>query len=154
MKAAAAVLALAVWLSFIKNFQSFWLVHCDIGRGIIDIIGCMCGSGIVLLVSRYIDRRFPKTACALRAAGRYSLLVLCLHIVELDTFPWWQLTDELVRRGLPAWLQIYVIIAGKALLIFPSAFICLKWEWVRRLFGYERFHERSGFGHKSGPKGA
>lgn len=136
VKTAIAVFALITWLSFMKDFQSFWLVHCDIGRGIIDIFGCLCGSGIVLLVSWYIDRHFPVVAGMLRAAGRYSLLVLGLHIMELNTFPWWQVTGELVRRGLPAWMQIYVIIAGKALLIFPAAFICLRWGWIRRLFGY------------------
>lgn len=28
----------ATWIAFIKNFQSFWLVNGDMGRGIVDII--------------------------------------------------------------------------------------------------------------------
>lgn len=50
------IFALVIWISFIKNFKSFWLVHCDIGRGIIDIVGCICACYIILLFSKFIEK--------------------------------------------------------------------------------------------------
>ncbi|MDD3040486.1 acyltransferase family protein [Bacteroides sp.] len=45
------LLAAAVWLCFMRDFQSFWLVHCDIGRGGVDILGSICGCSVLLLLS-------------------------------------------------------------------------------------------------------
>lgn len=33
VKIFSVLFALLTWISFIKNFQSFWLVHCDIDEG-------------------------------------------------------------------------------------------------------------------------
>lgn len=49
--------ALLTWISFMRNFQSFWLVHCDIGRGMVDIFGCICACIIVILISKIIECR-------------------------------------------------------------------------------------------------
>lgn len=87
-KAVLSILALAVWFSFIKDFQSFWLVHCDIGRGIIDIIGCICGCYIVMLVSKYIEKHVFYIANGLSFLGKYSLFMLCIHMIEMATLPW------------------------------------------------------------------
>ena len=51
---------MVTWYFFIKDFQSFWLVHCDIGRGIVDIFGSMCACAMVILISRTIDIKNEK----------------------------------------------------------------------------------------------
>lgn len=69
VKIFSVLFALLTWISFIKNFQLFWLVHCDIGRGIIDIFGCICACVIVILISKLLS------------VGR-NILVEVWHILE------------------------------------------------------------------------
>lgn len=49
------IFALLVWVSFIRDFQSFSLVCCNVGRGAADIFASLCGCVIILLFSRYIS---------------------------------------------------------------------------------------------------
>lgn len=43
-------------------------------------------------------------------------MILCVHIVELDLLPWWQITEKYVVNGMSANIQLILIIAGKVLL--------------------------------------
>ena len=116
VKIFSVLFALLTWISFIKNFQSFWLVHCDIGRGIIDIFGCICACVIVILISKMIECKMKYIGGSLAYLGRDSLLILCVHIVELDLLPWWQITEKYVVNGMAVNAQLILIIAGKVLL--------------------------------------
>ena len=131
----SVLFALLTWISFIKNFQSFRLVHCDIGRGIIDIFGCICSCVIVILISKIIECRTKYIGGSLVYLGRYSLLILCVHIVELDLLPWWQITEKYVVNGMAANIQLILIIAGKVLLDLGGAFVLSKITLVRKIFG-------------------
>ena len=125
-----------MWLSFIKNFQSFWLVHCDIRRGIIDIWGCICACYIILLISKFIAKRTLVLKKALSFLGKYSIFVLCIHLLELNLFPWTQLIQKIVTLGLPATYESYIIIIGKFMFIIPLSIICANWKFTRNLFGF------------------
>lgn len=137
VKIFSVLFALLTWISFIKNFQSFWLVHCDIGRGIIDIFGCICACVIVILISKIIECRTKYIGGSLAYLGRYSLLILCVHIVELDLLPWWQITEKYVVNGMSANIQLILIIAGKVLLDLGGAFVLSKITLVRKIFGFK-----------------
>ena len=132
VKIFSVLFALLTWISFIKNFQLFWLVHCDIGRGIIDIFGCICACVIVILISKLLS-----VGRNLAYLGRYSLLILCVHIVELDLLPWWQITEKYVVNGMSANIQLILIIAGKVLLDLGGAFVLSKITLVRKIFGFK-----------------
>ena len=137
VKIFSVLFALLTWISFIKNFQLFWLVHCDIGRGIIDIFGCICACVIVILISKIIECRTKYIGGSLAYLGRYSLLILCVHIVELDLLPWWQITEKYVVNGMSANIQLILIIAGKVLLDLGGAFVLSKITLVRKIFGFK-----------------
>lgn len=135
LKTIATIFALLTWLAFIKNFQSFWLVHCDIGRGIIDIWGCICGCYIIILISLYIENHIHILSKALSFLGKHSIFMLCIHSIELNTFPWWQITQILTRHGMPGYLQLYSVITGKLIVIIPGTIICANWNLPRKIFG-------------------
>lgn len=65
--------------------------------------------------------------------GRYSLLILCVHIVELDLLTWWQITEKYVVNGMSANIQLILIIAGKVLLDLGGAFVLSKITLVRKI---------------------
>lgn len=135
-KAFFSILALAVWLSFIKNFQSFWLVQCDIGRGVIDIIGCICGCYMVVLAARYIEKHTVCIADCLSFLGRYSLFMLCIHLMEMDLLPWGRVQQSLAAYGMPESFGLMLVIIGKYLIIISATIVCSKWNFTRWLFGF------------------
>lgn len=124
-----------VWGGFIKNFQSFWLVQCDIGRGVIDIFGCVCACTSVIMVSKLIDRKAKYIRSFLAYFGRYSLFVLCIHILELNLFPWSRLVDMLISYGMPQSWRLMLYIIGKLALDLGCAYILSKIAFAKRLFG-------------------
>ena len=128
--------ALILWIGFIVSFQSFSLVRCDTGRGAVDILGSLCGCWIVLLLARIIDARLGLAARALAYLGRYSLLMLCAHIVELDIFPWYALKTLMLDHGSPYWLYQAALVLGKFAWIISATAILERWPLSRRLFGY------------------
>lgn len=136
IKVVLTILAFLVWVSFIRNFQSFWLVQCDFGKGIIDIVGSICGCYVVMLLSYYIEKKNVFLTRLFSFLGRYSVFVLCAHIIELNLFPWTLLTDFLSSHGMPANLSLFVIIVGKFVWIIWITLICSKSSLIRLMFGF------------------
>ena len=75
-----------------------------------------------------------RLAGGLAYIGKYSLLVLCIHIVELNFLPWIAIFQE---HGMPAALQQPARIAGKLCLDLGGAYLLSKSGAVRKLFGYK-----------------
>ena len=136
VKSFGIVFAAVTWLYFIKDFQSFWLVHCDIGRGIVDIFGCVCACIIVMLISEFIEINMKAIGNFLAYFGKYSLLILCVHLVELNLFPWWQIANCFVEIGMPECLQLPMIISGKLIADFGCVYILSKISFVKKVFGF------------------
>lgn len=112
-------------------------MHCDIGRGMVDIFGCICACMIVILISKIIECKTSYIGAVLAYFGRYSLLILCVHIVELDLLPWWQIIEKYVVNGMSANIQLILIIVGKLILDLGDAFVLSKITFVRRIFGFK-----------------
>ena len=134
-KKAWLIFALVVWAFFIKDFQSFWLVHCDIGRGIVDIWGSICACYVVIQISKGIDLKLNLLSKGLAYIGKYSLLMLCFHVIELNLFPWWSLTNKLCEYGMPSVLFLPFIIGGKFTVDISLTFFASRIRIVRKLFG-------------------
>lgn len=138
LKIVAMILSLAMWLEFIYNFKSFWLVHCDVGRGLVDLFGSICGCFIVLLISVALDKWGLFVGNALAYIGRYSLFVLCIHSIELNILPWNYLMDIFVKKGMPIDLRLGCTVLLKLILDIGLAIICSRIKTFRKIFGMER----------------
>lgn len=130
------ITGLWVWISFIVQFKSFWLVHCDYGRGVIDIFGSICAVCCVLVICKWITEHHDSMVKGLAYLGQYSLIMLCTHIIELDLFPWrkWSLIlfGELNDTG-----YLLFRICGKFLWIIPLTILLSRWNVSRKIFGYK-----------------
>ena len=130
------ITGLWVWISFIMQFKSFWLVHCDYGRGVIDILGSICAVCCVLVICKWITEHHDSMVKGLAYLGQYSLIMLCTHIIELDLFPWrkWSLIlfGELNDTG-----YLLFRICGKFLWIIPLTILLSRWNVSRKIFGYK-----------------
>lgn len=111
IKVILSLVALIISILFIINFKSFYLVECDIGRGVIDIIGCLCSCWIVILISQFIDRHTRILKNIFINIGEQSLILLCVHIVELNLLPWSIIPYTLSIRKLPPfnWISILIV---------------------------------------------
>ncbi len=138
VKAAGLLMAAWVWISFIVHFESFWLSSGDIGRGVIDIVGTLCASAVVIFLCTCIDRYVPRIARPLAWLGRYSIYVLCVHTLELHFFPWGRAGEILAAHGIGAAGQFVLIYAGKLAIILPAVFLLSKSRAAGKLFGLEK----------------
>ena len=129
----SAVPPAAAWGFMIWRFESFWLVHCDFGHGISDFIGSLGASWCIFLLS-YGLSKLKVLSRPLSFIGRNSLYVLCVHILELNFFPWKQLTDRAVGMGLPGKAVFLGMVFGKFVLIFAAVglFLTLQAAWQRK----------------------
>ena len=134
VKAVAGTAALVVWYEFIKNFKSFWLVHSYYGRGYIDIVGSLCASFAVISICCYLDRYAGKFLKPLYSLGKYSIIALTAHIIELNTFPWGKILNDLLGEGYSDRKALFVKIAIKLPWMFLVTFIFYKIRPVRFIF--------------------
>lgn len=137
IKISVLCMAMWTWIEFIINFQSFWLVHCDIGRGAIDVFGSICACCCVLFISWLICLKRNFIASSLAYLGRYSLLVLSVHLVELDTFWWWTCASMIFGNNITEVGYLWFRIVGKFIIIIPCVIILSKWKFSRKVFGYK-----------------
>ena len=120
---------------FCYFFEGFWLVHCEIAHGPLDIIGSLAGCVLVMAVSELIARRGRLSKRVLAAIGRYSLVVLCMHIIELDIFPWDAVCAVMVSAGISQYLAWNVIVRLlKVTWIALASTACVKSPVARRIF--------------------
>ena len=134
-KMAVIVLCVFAWIWFIVHFDGFYIVGCDFGRGIVDIIGSICASGLVILFSQMVDKKSKTLKKLFAFAGKYSLLILCVHIIEQNLFPWQSLMVK--NLHIPESIYRYFMLIIKPAAVLCATWILLKVAFIRRLFGYE-----------------
>ena len=132
LKVFGCVCSILAWIAFIRDYQSFALVYCDIGRGPVDIFGCVCACLVVLMASKFIERHTSMIAGFLAYFGKYSLLVLCVHIIELNLFPWRRIA---VALGMNENMKLAFMLSGKLVSVLFCVYIFSKIRIVKKLYG-------------------
>ena len=124
--------AFLIWFCFIYTFISFSLVRCDYGRGIFDIVASLCACYCIFFISERLDRLEWKAIDTLADIGRNSLIILCIHLVEMDLVDWWAVVDRLQMIGIPRLVGSGIAVGMKMALIFGGTLIILG---IRRFTG-------------------
>lgn len=133
VKVMGTIVLLWLWVSFIRDFQSFWLVHGDYGRGIVDIIGSLAGCTIILMVCGWIAKSPNSITRFLAYFGPFTIMILFFHIIELDTG---MLNIILGNQIDPASEQyLFILVALKFVWAFGGTFLLSKTKTGRRVFG-------------------
>ena len=133
-KDAVLLFSLAVYIFYIIDFTEFLIVHVKLGRGIIDIFGTLCACVVVFYIAKKI-RPGSRIGKGLSYLGKYSIFILCIHLIELNIFPWWKIAEWLCGKGMPEFLTLPFVIVGKLTIDLTGAVILTKIKPVRRLFG-------------------
>ncbi len=87
--------ALLLWLFCIYVDKGrFYIVGNYSQNLVIDIAGGIAGTFLVLVLSQIIER-IPLVSSGFQWFGRHSLVILCLHLVELTFLPWKTLLERI-----------------------------------------------------------
>lgn len=80
-------------------------------HGLVDIVGGVCGSLCVIKACALFEQYVPSCIVMLFAKyGAITLPVFCMHLVELNVFPWESIV-EIVSAALPLpiWIPILLL---------------------------------------------
>lgn len=106
------ILSAIIWgMYLVKGGGHLYLVTNYFQYGLIDIAASICACFVVIYISEIISKvnLFNKVLCFI---GRNSLIILCFHLVELNTFRWDIIGNFLESNGIAAF---YVILTFKFL---------------------------------------
>lgn len=135
-------LALGMWLWMVINYNGFVICSLEIGNGFADIIGSLCGCYLLMLMSEFIDRKLEKISEILSFYGKYSLLFLCIHLVELDFFGYRKLFSY-ITKGVATFGGLYLtyVIIMKLIIITCLLLIATRVKLIRKIFGYKVYEK-------------
>ena len=132
VKICFSICALILWITFVLDFKSFWLVRGDIGHGVIDIVRSLCGCCILMIVSKKNDKHMKRLGSALSYIGRYSIIALCVHIIELKLVYWDGIASKLPFHIL---LSNGLVIFSRFVFVMGTTYTISKCTFGRKVFG-------------------
>lgn len=86
--------AAAFWTNSIINGGHLYMVGNHYENGILDVLGAVSATLLIIKFARFSTKRFPRVTAPLVRYGKDSLIVLCFHLIELNTFPWYIITNR------------------------------------------------------------
>lgn len=139
VKGGFLLISITACVAFYRFFEAFWLVHCEFAHGIFDIIGSLGAVVCYLMISAVLSRHCNLLGKALAVIGKYSIVILCVHIIELEAFPWGEVVNALIAHGVSeymasaVWLRVFKIVWIAAATVF-----CIYCPITRKIFGIKK----------------
>ena len=120
-------LAIAVtWAYSILFGGKLYMVSGHYGDGLLDVVGSICGTMCLIVFARVLKEHARPIAEPLRRLGTITLPVFCMHLVELDVFPWGYAIIRIDALGLPVPMWVCLLVAHFALIAVMTAVLwCL-----------------------------
>lgn len=89
--------SIGLWSYSIIYGGKLYMVGNHYGNGIMDVLGAVSATFLILKFAKFIEQNFVLAGEKLAEYGRESLIVLCFHLIELNTFPWRKLIFKLAH---------------------------------------------------------
>lgn len=118
----------------IRYFNGFWMVTNYFGNGIMDFIGAFAISYLIYWSVKLCFIHCNNFSKVLSWYGKYSLVILCFHIIELDLFPWAVFMSFIVSMGINKFVMWSIIIICKLVWVTFGVFIVLNVPVLRKIF--------------------
>ncbi len=134
IKALLILFSIVVWGEFVINFESFGLVNCDIGRGFRDVFASLCASAVVICFSFLIEKYIPLITRPFCFIGKYSIVALIAHIIEMNSFPWDDLIRMILGDNIPHIGMLLLLITFKFAWISLFTIVITRFRATRKLF--------------------
>ncbi len=122
----------ALWAFCILFCGEMYLVENRFNHGILDFAGALAGSYVVLRFSKVLEEGAKWISKALLFFGRNSLIVLCVHTVELKGMPWDEILEGFLGHGVPT---VIVYLVAKVAFCAVVTWVILEIRHFWRRFG-------------------
>lgn len=117
-----------------------YMVGNNYGGGFLDVIGAVSATFLILKFSKLLEKRCGKIAELLSLYGKNSLIVLCFHLVELNTFPWSVLSGKFSYP-----IVLAVVFIGKVIWSIAMIYIIHKIAFLRNVYcGKQKVNNERG----------
>ncbi len=118
----------AVWVAVAQNCQMS-MVRCFYSCLPLNFIGAVCAFAVLYYVAAPAIQRIKQLSDAFVYMGRYSLIILCFHLLELNYCPYGKLFDIVPEPF--AWSVVFVI---KLIVIFVLVETARRIPLTRKVF--------------------
>ena len=125
-----------VWLTYIPWHDRVAFVEALPGAHWLSTFGILSGCVTVFVISWLLTKALPGVTRPLRFLGKYSLIMMCVHMVEMWFIDYTELANSLIASGMPYLLGGGLALALKFAIIITGTVILAKWGPSRRLFGF------------------
>ena len=129
----------ANWIGAVRRYEGFSLARAIFSNGVLDLWGAVCGTIVVLIFAKILSEKSACVANGLAFVGRYSLLILFVHVLELNLLPW-----EKIFGVFQEWFKlsgdmfVSFVVTGKVIFIFALCCVAMQIPQVMTLFGYRK----------------
>ena len=108
----------ALWLFCIVYGGKLYMVYNTYENGLLDGIGAICGTFMIVYLSQFIEKRIPLLGRFMANVGRASLGILCAHLITINC----QLQNFAARFTggigfLPGWLANVIHVTAASLAV-------------------------------------
>lgn len=120
----------------IKFYKNLAMVNCSFENGFMDILGALAASFLILKACQWIIAKniLPSIINILAWYGRYSIIILAFHIIELDLLPWKEMKNLLLLQGYSVLRIIIFFIFVKILWSTLGTLVVLRIQWLRNIY--------------------
>lgn len=126
--------ALIIWLEFIVKFDAFYLVRCELGQTVINIFRSVCACVVIFWFSKKIENK-KIISSRLAYIGKYSVIVLQLHIIEMNFIPWEGLIKLVTGDSMSQLTMKIIALACKIFFCMIGTYILSQNVFLKRMFG-------------------
>lgn len=104
-------------------------------NGAFCIINAVIICYLILYVSKFISAKCHILNRLLRFWGENSMIIMCVHLMELNTFLWFSAWGTFqTMEGMQRWGAYFVTFAGKLLVYSLFVLIVHRVSWLKRIF--------------------
>lgn len=132
------LISIVIWC--IKFYKNLAMVNCSFENGFMDILGALAASFLILKTCQWIIAKNYIHAITniLTWYGKYSIIILAFHIIELDLLPWKGMKDLLILKGYSILSIAIFFICIKLIWATLGTLIVLRIHWLRNIYLRQR----------------
>ncbi len=123
---------ISVW--GLQNFKGFWLTHNYMGNGWIDFLASIGTSTLVIMFSKTLEKNTVIVSRLLSFFGKNSLMILCLHIIELSMFSMVPFLSNVIGINVYNTYGMTAVYILKVVYVTTGVLILNKIKLVRKIF--------------------
>lgn len=127
------ILMLGIWTFSVCYGKPFSMVSMWIPNGFLNIVSAVCGTYFIVKLSQIIEKKVYLLKQPLINLGQNTLLILCVHLIILNYFPWNKLANMLTGSNLES-LKVLIFLTINIILSLSISMLLNKIKLIHEIF--------------------